>query len=480
MKKPKYIPEFPDIPSPRQKMPELPVADREGNFEEVELGLTEDMVLKEAARCLSCRRCIGCGLCLAECDPEAIIYDEAGGKVELQADAVIFTSDGQTFDAGRKKELGYRASANVITSFEFERLASPTGPFGGFLLRPFDGDVPRSLAFIQCVGSREEGIGANYCSVECCSRTLTQARRAKELLGDVAVRIFHRGMRPIGKRSELELEGLRGEKWVEFTECAVTGVVEDADSGTVTIAYEHDGKQAEAGFDLVVLAVGVQAMRPFKRFARTAGMQTNKFGFVERKIGSLIASAGGAAFAGAITGPTSAGQSISDAFAAASRSLSSCTHEESAGRGTFGGAPVVYACEYGLELAGKDGDLTDKLKEGGYELAGLYPFLCYMDGRKAMAEKLGDASGLIILGCHAGICEDLFARAAGLPTGRIVILGSNDLDGDPGKYMDAARERLASADSKPRLEKPRRVAVVGGGTGCNGRAQAQGSRSCAH
>ena len=85
MKKPKFIPEFKDIPAGRQKLPELPLKEREGSFEEVELGFTEEMALTEAARCLSCRRCIGCGLCASACPSESITM---AAKLPHEASAV--------------------------------------------------------------------------------------------------------------------------------------------------------------------------------------------------------------------------------------------------------------------------------------------------------------------------------------------------------------------------------------------------------
>ncbi|MGD8628179.1 MAG: hypothetical protein PVH52_03790, partial [bacterium] len=231
MKKPKYITDFKDIPTPRHKMPELEIAERQGNFNEVELGLNEEAVLAEAARCLSCRRCIGCGLCLAECDQEAVVYDQEPESITVEADSIVFTSDGRPFNPDRKRELAYADAANVITSLEFERMVSPAGPFGGYLLKPFDGDVPRSIAFIQCVGSREEAIGADYCSTVCCSRTFSQARQARDLLGEVKVTVLHRGLRPIGKFGEKDLMELEASEWIEFIEAAVSGVEEDTVSG---------------------------------------------------------------------------------------------------------------------------------------------------------------------------------------------------------------------------------------------------------
>jgi heterodisulfide reductase subunit A-like polyferredoxin len=465
MKKPKFIPEFRDIPAERKKMPELTLEERAGNFKEVELGLEEEMVLAEAARCLSCRRCIGCGLCLAECDQEAVVYDEAAEDLSIEADAIIFTSDGEIYNPDRKQELGYCDSANVITSLEFERLVSPTGPFGGYLLKPFDGDMPRKIAFIQCVGSREEAIGANYCSTVCCSRTLSQARRAKEMLGEVEVTVYHRGLRPIGKRSELDLQEVKDADWIEFVEAAVSDVKGDAESGSVTVAYSAPDKEEQAEFDLVVLAVGLQSKKDFRRYARASGIKPNKFGFIARHIGDLIAEQAGVTFAGSITGPRAAEDAVADAIAAVSRSFGASRGVTAESRTASQGKPLVYACEYGLELAGKEKSVLDGLKLEGCKVDGIHPFLCYKDGRSEIAQKVGSASSLVVIGCHRGSHEDLFERLFGLPPGSVVILGRDELDGALKDAVTSALERPGEAAGKARAGgEPATVAVVGGGT----------------
>ena len=476
MKKPKYIPEFKDIPTPRHKMPELEIDERRGNFNEVELGLGEEAVLAEAARCLSCRRCIGCGLCLAECDQEAIVYDEKAESVTVEADSIVFTSDGQVFNPGRKRELAYCDASNVITSLEFERMVSPAGPFGGYLLKPFDGDVPRSIVFIQCVGSREEAIGADYCSTVCCSRTFSQARQAKDLLGEVKVTVLHRGLRPIGKFGEKDLMALKASEWIEFTEAAVTGVEEDPRSGKLKVTYAAGEEETSGTFDLVVLAVGVQSQRVFKRHARVGGAQTNKFGFVSGNIGDLIARQAGVAFAGSIMGPRSDENALVDAIAAASRSLEGGSEawpvggEDGKGRGRGKGKALVFACEYGLDLAARKASVLKSIGGNGAGVAGTFPFLCYKEGRTAIAAGMKDAAGLVVVGCHGGSHEDLFERLFGLSPGMVAILGKDQLEGDPGEAVSRVVEALsaesASADNAAGdgTAKSSRVAVVGGGT----------------
>lgn len=321
MKRPKHIPEFADIPAERVRMPELELEERRLNFREVELGFTEEMARREAARCLSCRRCIGCGLCLAECEKCAVVYDQQAGEATIRADAVIFAADADPFPAGRKRELGYAGCADVITSVELDRLFSADGPFGGLVVRPFDGEVPRRIAFIQCVGSRDESIGANYCSVECCSRTISQAGCLRGLITDAEVTVFHRGLRPAGKTGEIDLKRLEGQPWVSLVEAAVTSVVEDPATGAVTVRHAASGKEEEASFDLVVLAVGLQARRDFRRYARAGGAAVTKYGFVDSGIPGLLACKEGVAYAGTILGPEPASQVAAGALAAATRAL---------------------------------------------------------------------------------------------------------------------------------------------------------------
>jgi heterodisulfide reductase subunit A-like polyferredoxin len=470
LKKPKFIPGFADIPAKRAKMPELGLEERRLNFKEVELGFTEELARQEAARCLSCRRCIGCGLCLAECDQCAIVYDEEAGEVSIEADAVVFAPEAEVFPAGRKPELGYGACSNVITSFEFERLASADGPFGGLVVRPFDGEIPRRVAFIQCVGSRDESIGANYCSVECCSRTILQARRTRELIGAAEVRIFHRGLRPTGKTSELDLESLLSEKWVSLKEAVVSAVKEDAATGAVTVTYGANGKTAEDAFDLVVLAAGLRSRRDFRRYSRAGGAAVNKYGFVDPGVANMIGLKAGIAFAGTILGPQAASRSIGDALGAAARALASgCSPAAGASgasaasgpktAGVGGKQPLVLGCEYGLSLAGTERPAIAGLKT--------YPLLCYRDGRQAMREGMDQATGLVVVGCHSAGHEDLFARLLDLPAERVRIIGASDLARDGEGAVAAAVEALSG---QPRVaapaggvKRPGAVAILGGG-----------------
>jgi len=374
MKKSKFITEFKDIPSAREKMPHIPLGERRENFREVELGFDEAGALKEAKRCLSCRRCIGCGLCLAECDPKAVVYDEKGKTLALKVNSIILTPGFDEFDAGRISELGYRKYPNVITSIELERMLAPTGPYGGYVLRPYDGRVPEKIAFIQCVGSRNEAIGADFCSSICCMTAMKEALALTTLISDSRVTILHRDMRPLGKGSEEFYQSVLKEKRIKLVRGPVARITEVAESRNLTVEFSsNDGtakadatqgggaqggvSQAGAGqgtvsrrdapeggprteeYDLVVLSVGVRAAG--KALSRKTGVRLNKYGFCT--IDSLnpgVTSKAGILSAGSFTAPMDIPSSVCQADAAAAVALRSLVRAEGMPGSVVGGPPT--------------------------------------------------------------------------------------------------------------------------------------------
>ncbi|MBN1504508.1 MAG: FAD-dependent oxidoreductase, partial [Candidatus Eisenbacteria bacterium] len=341
MKKSKFITEFKDIPTPREKMPHIPLEERKQNFREVELGFDEATALREAKRCLSCRRCIGCGLCLAECDPKAVVYDQKGTTIRLRVNSVILTPGFDEFDAGRISELGYRKYPNVITSIELERMLAPTGPYGGYVLRPYDGRVPERIAFVQCVGSRNEAIGADFCSSICCMTAMKEALALAGLIADSKVTILHRDIRPLGKGSEEFYQSVLKEKRVSFMRGPVAKITEIPETRNLVVELAEDGGgQAAASpgsgaqpheFDLVVLSVGVRAAG--KALSRKAGVRLNKYSFCTTDaLNPGVTSKAGILSAGSFTAPMDIQSSVCHADAAAAVALRSLWQTAQAGQ----------------------------------------------------------------------------------------------------------------------------------------------------
>jgi hypothetical protein len=178
--------------SPRAVLPTVPVAERVRDFREVELSLTEEEARSEAARCLGCGICSECHLCVRVCKAGAIDHQEALRDQEIEVGSVILAPGYALYDPALSPELGYRRYPNVVTSMEFERMLSASGPLGGHLTRPSDHGKLKKIAFLQCVGSRNQT--NTYCSSVCCMYAITSGNCTGTSSG-VAPAIFYMDIR---------------------------------------------------------------------------------------------------------------------------------------------------------------------------------------------------------------------------------------------------------------------------------------------
>ena len=112
--------------------------------------------------------CVGCGLCFELCKADAVNYEQQEKLEELNVGAIILAAGSELFDCSMKPEFGWSRYPNVVSALEFERILAAGGPFRGLVLRPSDGEEPKSIAFVQCVGSRDTQVGKDYCSSACC------------------------------------------------------------------------------------------------------------------------------------------------------------------------------------------------------------------------------------------------------------------------------------------------------------------------
>ncbi|UCE18129.1 MAG: FAD-dependent oxidoreductase [Gemmatimonadota bacterium] len=428
MKKPKFIPEFKDIPTKRRKMAELSLEERHLSFEEVELGFTEKEAVAEAKRCLSCRRCIGCGLCLAECDPQAIVYDQKPEKITLNVGAIILAPGFAEFDAKRKRDLGYGNSFNVITSIEFERILSPTGPYGGVVMRPFDGEIPKRIAFIQCVGSREEGLGANFCSNVCCMYALKEAIAAHERIPDLNVTFFHRDIRPLTKGSEDYYLKAKNDLCFTFNRANVDTIQEDETTGTVTVEYSENGTSQTGDFDLVVLSVGLHTPTAARKVLRSTRIRPNKYGFCPVSAFTPLNTPNeGVYVAGAFSGPKDISETMAQASGAAAKAAAAISANGSRPapsekrKTTFKDEKArigLFFCQYGNSTQGNF-DL-EALKKHAEKLqdvihVGESLYCCLHQGRQeiqgAVQEK--GVNRIVITPCYSKSHHQLFGELAG-------------------------------------------------------------------
>ncbi len=221
-----------------------------------------------------------CRVCEKFCPAQAIEFEQEDEIVEIEVGSIILAPGFEEFDARLKPEYGFGEFANVVTSIQFERLLCASGPFQGHLRRLSDDTEPKSIAFIQCVGSRDVSCNRPYCSSVCCTYAIKESIIATEHAKDIKPTIFHMDMRTFGKDFDRYLQRASDEYGVRFIRCRISEVEEDSESKNLIIRYEsEDGELFAEEFDLVVLSVGLGPPQKAVELASRLGVELNEFDF---------------------------------------------------------------------------------------------------------------------------------------------------------------------------------------------------------
>jgi len=220
-----------------------------------------------------------CKVCEKVCPAQAIKYDDEDKEIELHAGAVILATGIDPFNPIGFGHFGYHRFPNVVTSLEFERMLSASGPLGGHVVRASDGKEPKRIAFIQCVGSRDESVGRNYCSSACCMFTIKQSIIAKEHIKDLQPSVFYMDIRAFGKDFDKYYEQAEKKYGVAFKRSKVADIDELPD-GDLRLRYvKENGDIQYEEFDMVVLATGLDARRGNRLLSDELDIKLNEFGF---------------------------------------------------------------------------------------------------------------------------------------------------------------------------------------------------------
>ena len=306
---------------PRVEIPTAPVDERLRDFREVELVLTEEQARAEALRCLRCGLCSECYQCVLACQAGAIDHQQAPYEDELQIGAVVLAPGYQLYDAERSAELGYGRYPNVLTSMQFERLLSASGPTGGHVTRPSDHKEPKRIAFLQCIGSRDQN--HDYCSSVCCMYATKEAMLALEHLPGVECQIFMMDMRAFSKGFDAYFA--RGkELGIKYTRCRLSSLKEDPRTKDVLFQYQtEDGQLSNERFDMAILSVGLEPPADAKALANTLGIELDERGFCRTEpFKPVETSRPGVYVCGTFAEPKDIPESVVEASGAAAAALS--------------------------------------------------------------------------------------------------------------------------------------------------------------
>jgi heterodisulfide reductase subunit A-like polyferredoxin len=244
----------------------------------VVLGLTERQARTEAQRCLQCGICSECLACVHTCGVDAIDHNMAAYEEQVNVGAVILAPGYQIYRSELSEEYGYGRFPNVVTSLQFERLLSASGPTLGHVQRPSDGTTPRRIAFLQCVGSRDQS--HDYCSAVCCMYATKEAVIAKEHDPKLDIHVFFMDMRAFSKGYWGYFERARDRYGIEYHRCRASALREDPLTRNLILDYQgEDGNLYQLRFDMVVLSVGMEISDSVRDLGQTLGVELDEYGF---------------------------------------------------------------------------------------------------------------------------------------------------------------------------------------------------------
>ena len=386
--------------------------------------------------CIRLQKPGACGFCEKVCDAGAINFNDTEKIHQLNVGAVVLAPGFEVFDPTDAKVWGYGVYKNVITSLQLERYLSASGPTEGHLVRPSDGKSVNKVAFLQCVGSRDENLcGNGYCSSVCCMYAIKEAVIAKDHVPGLQTSIFYMDMRTHGKEFDQYLERAKDDSGVRFVRCRVNGVETDGVDGDLRLRYVNEsGRQVEEFFDMVVLSVGLQTPKHVLKLAETADIKLTADNFAATSdFAPVQTSREGIFTCGAIAGPKDIPQSVVEgsAAAAAVADLLSPARYELTSEATF---PTekdisqeeprigVFVCHCGSNIAGTIDvkaveEYAATLPDVAYVERNL--FSCSQDTQEMIAKRIQEKNlnRIVIAACTPRTHEPLFRetlKAAGL------------------------------------------------------------------
>ena len=262
--------------------------------------------------------CDSCGKCAAVCPSQAIDLDEQPRLRGIEVGAIVLALGFRVYDPAGLEELGYGRYPNVLHALQYERLASRSGPTEGLITRPSDQQPPRSIAWLQCIGSRDQQHA--FCSSICCMYATKEAILAKQRLGDaVECCTFIMDERAFNKEYNSYFAKARGRYGIRYIRCRVSTVREDPVTRDLILHYaEPNGRLRQERFDMVVLATGLQPPDSAQYLAGLLGIQLNEYGFCQTdKFAPLQTSRPGVFVCGAFSSPKEIAETIIDASGAA-------------------------------------------------------------------------------------------------------------------------------------------------------------------
>jgi heterodisulfide reductase subunit A len=267
--------------------------------------------------------CIDCLLCDQICERGAVKHDQESEFVELEVGTIIVATGYDPYDPTEKLEYGYGAHTNVITAMEVERMINASGPTEGKVLKPSDNEKPKRVAFIHCVGSRDEQIGKPYCSRVCCMYSMKNAQLIKDKDPEAEVTLYYMDIRAFGKGFEEFYKRSQEKYGIKFVRGRPAEILENPDL-TLTVRGEDTllSKVTEYDYDMVILSSGLVPPEGSEDLRQTIGLSRSADGFLMEahpKLRPVDTLTDGVYLAGVSQGPKDIPDAVAQGSGAAAR-----------------------------------------------------------------------------------------------------------------------------------------------------------------
>ena len=482
----------------RVEMPKLEPAARKSPNDEVALGLPEEGAVYEAKRCLNCGICSECYRCVDVCIADAIDHSMVSEEETIDVGAIIAAPGFDIFYAPLRGEYGFGIYKNVVTSLQFERILSASGPYFGHIQRPSDAKEPKKIAFIQCVGSRDVSCGNSWCSSVCCMYATKEAIVGKEHLKTLEPTIFFMDIRAHGKDFDRFVNRAKEEYGIKYIRSIPSTIKELQQTKNLLLKYiQEDGSIIEEEFDMVILSVGLTPPPDAAKLADSLGIELEEHGFCKTALDNPVqTSREGVFVCGAFGGPKDIPETVMEASGAVAcaegllaaqrgtmiRAIDVPLEKDIRGIGPRIGA---FICHCGINIGGVVDvpavvEYVKTLPSVVYATEGL--FACSQDSAVKMAEiiKEYELTRVVVASCSPRTHEGLFqenCEKAGLNKYLFEMANIRDQNSwvhmnEPEAATEKAKDLVRMAVAKAQYLKPlkpgqlsvnRAALVIGGG-----------------
>jgi heterodisulfide reductase subunit A len=439
-----------------------------------------------------------CRACEKFCPSQAVNFSQTDQVRSLKVGSVILSPGFQVFDARLKSEYGYGRYPNVLTSLEFERILSATGPTQGHIKRPSDGMAPEKIAWIQCVGSRDAANGRPYCSSVCCMYATKEAIIAQEHNDKIKPTIFFIDLRAHGKGFEAYYQRAKVHHQIRYVRAVVSRVTQNPRNHNLQLSFVGEDNQIQTEeFHQVVLSVGMGIAPETVALAQKLGVELSANNFVETGSCTPVVSSRAGIFAcGAFTGP----KDIPDSVVEGSAAAVAAARDLAAARGTMqreksfppevdvSADPPrvgVFVCHCGLNIGGV-ADVPALVERArtipNVEYAQENLFTCSQDAQNQMVEMIKEhhLNRVVVASCspttHGAMFQNML-REAGLNKYLFEMANIRNQctwvhQAEPQKATEKCHDLIRMGIAKARMLAPlkylsvpvnKRALVIGGG-----------------